>query len=265
MYKVKIFKKKETFVDSYGRNHVIFVYGELTKTNHLNGTAIAKVKYVSGDKRIVEIVDEPTIINSTNSRSSLKEFNFGWAICDPRDTFDEEKGIELCKKRFARTPLSTQEGKFLTDDMIEAILANEIEYLKAEKLIPALGKVQQDECPQPQCTTDSTIKEKFKNGDILRLLHKEGKVFYGAYKEANYNDRKVTFYWLLSYAKNNSKFAAPCTYSIDEFISVDKAIREDIVEAESFIEKHFNRRWNWKEKKLEIKDTKKQSFFDLFW
>jgi len=285
MYKVKTFKKTEVFVDKNGEKHIILVYGELTKTNHLNGVMVSKVKYVAGDRRIIDFENEPMIINSTDSYSSLKEFNFGWAICDPRDKFDEAKGIEFCKKRFGRTPLSTQEGKFLTDDMIEAILANEIEFLKNEKLIPSISKSSYNKVEVDENISKATkgglrnvansVTEEahnsnerrgtFKDGDILRLIWKNNQVSYAAYHSVDGVKKTVTFYWLVSSSEHGVHFVCPLTESVNEFLSVEKAKRSEILEIESLIKERFNKRWNWKEKRLEIKEpTKRRSIIDFF-
>ena len=62
----------------------------------------------------------------------------GWAICSPQDTYDEKAGIELCKKRFRKSPLTAKTGLFLTNDMVNAILDNEVNYIKAHwgKFVP---------------------------------------------------------------------------------------------------------------------------------
>jgi hypothetical protein len=62
--------------------------------------------------------------------NSVKTLNMGWSICQTNyDEFDTEKGINLAKKRFEK-PLVTENGKFLTSDMVLAILKNELDYIE---------------------------------------------------------------------------------------------------------------------------------------
>ena len=58
-----------------------------------------------------------------------KQFNMGWSICVAPDVFDREVGLKICKRRFAKSPLTTQNGRFLTLDMCQAIVDNEAEYI----------------------------------------------------------------------------------------------------------------------------------------
>ena len=62
----------------------------------------------------------------------------GWSICAECDTFNEDTGIKICKRRFNRSPITTQNGRFLTTDMCQAIVNNEVEYIinHIESLLP---------------------------------------------------------------------------------------------------------------------------------
>lgn len=255
MYKVKNFKKSEVFVDANGEKHVIYVYGELVKTNHLDGVLVANVKYVNGDKRIVDCTNEEIILNHSKSHADVKEFNFGWAICDPRDAFDEKKAIKICKKRFGRTPLKTQEGKFLTDDMINAILENEIEYLKREKLIPLI-KVN-TYTSEAKDEVKNTTEREFKRGDIVKMTYaSDNTTVYAAIDSIDHKNKTIFFYWKMSINNENGKqtvrFVEPWKCYTDEFYPVfHLATRSEILEVERLMEKTFCKKWNWKEKKVE--------------
>ena len=53
----------------------------------------------------------------------------GFAICNSSDTFNINTGIKVAKKRFAKSPMTTQNGNFLTEDMLKAIVDNELNYI----------------------------------------------------------------------------------------------------------------------------------------
>lgn len=111
--------------------HIIMVYGELWEDGKIDGLAVFPCKFTRDGKTVLEYEDKNTTsLLFSHPYSRTKHFNMGWAICNPEDKFDENVGIELCKKRFRKNDLTTQCGTFLTKDMIYAILANEIIYIK---------------------------------------------------------------------------------------------------------------------------------------
>lgn len=111
--------------------HIIMVYGELWEDGKIDGLAVFPCKFTRDGKTVLEYEDKNTTsLLFSHPYSRTKHFNMGWAICNPEDKFDENVGIELCKKRFRKNDLTTQCGTFLTKDMIYAILANEILYIK---------------------------------------------------------------------------------------------------------------------------------------
>lgn len=124
--------------------HVVVIYAELTETTKLYGYKISEVEYKRGGTEIIS-EKNPVIFNRATTRNKTKILNWGWAICAPDDKFDWETAIKICKNRFSKNPLTTHDGKLLTDDIVWAIVYNELNF-HANKL-----------------------KEAYKNGDILKF------------------------------------------------------------------------------------------------
>ena len=112
-----------------GRIVTILVYGELWETETVDGIYVQRIGLSRDGKRIMERGSGSIGVLGT-PYSKTKYFNMGWAICSPDDEYNEEIGIEIAKSRFLKSPLSTQSGTFLTNDMIDAILDNEIRFMQ---------------------------------------------------------------------------------------------------------------------------------------
>lgn len=123
--KVKTYYHYSEVVSSDGNSHTVLVYGEVSESSLISG--FAPVTFTR-KARIVRSVGEPIIVNS-EFRSPVKSFNMGFAICNASDTFDVNTGIKVAKKRFAKSPMTTQNGNFLTEDMLKAIVDNELNYI----------------------------------------------------------------------------------------------------------------------------------------
>lgn len=106
--RVRGYSTHKEYFDEFGHKHTVLVYGEVT---------ISKID--------VEVL--PFVYTS----KMLKTFNMGWAICAEGDEFDEEYGKKLAKKRFYKYmgDLQTTNKNFLNDDMVMAILQNEVNYI----------------------------------------------------------------------------------------------------------------------------------------
>ena len=112
-----------------GRIVTILVYGELWETETVDGIYVQRIGLSRDGKRIIERGSGSVgVLGAPYSKT--KYFNMGWAICSPDDEYNEEIGIEIAKSRFLKSPLSTQSGTFLTNDMIDAILDNEIRFMQ---------------------------------------------------------------------------------------------------------------------------------------
>lgn len=128
--------------------YTIMVYGELTEDTTVSGYVITPVEFSRNGERVMEVSAENVKSLLTGKPyAKTKKFNMGWAVCSPLDVFSEEKGIEICKSRFHSSPLTTQSGTFLTNDMIYAILRNEIEYIKShwDEFVPPVKPASDDD------------------------------------------------------------------------------------------------------------------------
>lgn len=135
-------KKFKTFekiaVCSDGRTAM--VYGELCENGYVDGVAMFPAKFSRDGKNVVEYNVPLGVYTLTGRKyARTKSFNMGWAICSPEDKFNRDEGVKICKRRFRKTPLTTTSGTFLTNDMIEAIVSNELKYIidNIHKFVPS--------------------------------------------------------------------------------------------------------------------------------
>lgn len=130
---IKNFVRTEVF-----KGYTIMVYGELWEDGYVDGIVIKRAKFSKDGSRVMDesTTGEEILLKRPYTRT--RYFNMGWAICTPDDKFNELAGVELCKKRFRKSPLKTETGLFLTKDMIYALLDNEINYIKKnwKKFVP---------------------------------------------------------------------------------------------------------------------------------
>lgn len=107
---------------------IVLVYGELWEDGFVDGLRIQRVGLSRDGGRI--LAHGPEMLSTLSvPYARTKFFNLGWAICSPEDHYDEALGIHLAKRRFSMSPLSTQSGNLLTDDMNLAILQNELDFI----------------------------------------------------------------------------------------------------------------------------------------
>ena len=123
-----------------GKVFTVMVYGELTEVKEITGFYAVPVKFNGKTGKPISIDYNKRIITPSYNEqySKTKIFNMGWSICAECDTFNEDTGIKICKRRFNRSPITTQNGRFLTTDMCQAIVNNEVEYIinHIESLLP---------------------------------------------------------------------------------------------------------------------------------
>lgn len=114
-----------------GKDYTIMVYGEIKDVKEINGFNVVPVKYngKTGAFTKLDYENMITIPSIGTFYSKTKEFNMGWAICVEPDTFNEEQGVKICKRRFSKSPITSQNGRFLTPDMCQAIVDNEVKYI----------------------------------------------------------------------------------------------------------------------------------------
>ena len=100
----------DVFFDGNGQKHTVLVYGEI-KSQKIS--SLSPYKFLK--------------------KRTLKSLNIGWAICSEEDEFDLDTGIKLAKKRLYKNlgDLFSFNRNFLTDDMVNAILKNEVNYIKS--------------------------------------------------------------------------------------------------------------------------------------
>lgn len=109
----------------------ILIYGERWEDEFIDGIKLFRAKYSRDGRSIVDldIFGNDTDILLTRPYTRTRYFNMGWAICSEDDSYNLETGIEICKKRFRKSPLKSESGLFLTNDMVEALLLNEVNYI----------------------------------------------------------------------------------------------------------------------------------------
>lgn len=122
--------KKFSSVDKYN-GYTILIYGELWEEGYIDGMIVQRAKFSKDGRKVMDLSmdHEGILLNRPYTRT--RYFNMGWAICSPEDKFDENIGIEICKRRFRKSPLMTETGLFLTKDMVQALIENEIKYIKS--------------------------------------------------------------------------------------------------------------------------------------
>ena len=113
------------------KNYTVMVYGELKDVKEINGFAVIPVKFNGKCEKVrdVDTTYQALIPGFNQFYSKTKEFNMGWSICAEPDEFDFETGMNICKRRFSKSPITTQNGRFLTLDMCQAIVDNEVKYV----------------------------------------------------------------------------------------------------------------------------------------
>lgn len=158
MAKIKTYSVTKEVADSRGRIYKIFVYGEVTEENTLDGVEVRRVRYQRGSGNVVSAGNETVVLPLGDNCSPTKSFNYGYAICAPGDEFDEKKGIEIAKKRFSKSPIKTQDCRFLKKGMVEAILQQSIEYVATHELANVIEKAE----------TMERFFQTFHNGEIVK-------------------------------------------------------------------------------------------------
>lgn len=129
--RIKPFKSKRDVTMADGKTCTILVYGELSESNLVEGFQLNGVQMTRKGRVIrnepIEIV---RWVEVGTTHAPVKRFNMGWSICDSRDKFNMQEGIRIAKKRFAQSPMKTQSGNFLTEDMCQSIVNNEAKYME---------------------------------------------------------------------------------------------------------------------------------------
>lgn len=272
MSKLKKFVKTKDYIDENGKKHILMAYAELTKEPHLNGILVSDVSYRKGDGLVTDCKNTALISFNEASHSPIKTLNFGCAVCAPDDEFDPDKGTELCKARFSKTGLTTQDCRFFTDDMVNAILDNELHYLLENKVKPAIVKhpeasKQEVKAEEPQTEKEEELKSEApakKDGQILKITWKgeilKGFVSYAAFKSYDETTKNAEFYWVLDTKENNNetfyKNTVPFTTNVSSFKTVEFATHDEVRAAEALLKERFGRIWDWKKKEIRTEEPR---------
>lgn len=240
MSKLKNFYVTEE-VKMHDGTHTIFVYGELTEKRKRNEINVSGVKYSIGDGKLYE--NGLTLYPEDTCKNRTKTFNMGWAICQPVDKFDFNKGVKIAKGRFSKHPIETRDGRFLTNDMIHAILVNEAKYIKEFKLpMDEFAPMDEEHYVEFAPTDEEHYKEmgiqlheivatntippyckglkghpdpvgepgadgywlsRFRDGDVLVFRTEFDETVYGAYQGEGNGEHK--FYWAFYENENGDK------------------------------------------------------------
>ena len=179
--KLRRYHATREVLDSKNQKHTILVYGELLQTNDDKGFILAPITYKKKDKNnIVSIDDKYVVLSRHNDLRPNREFNFGWAICDANDKFDMATGVKLAKKRFSNSPMTTTDVRFFSDDMIAAILKNELNFIEEHlenKYLPDDYKNgcngECESCQKNDCDSRRSIGPEVKTYDEPKELETE--------------------------------------------------------------------------------------------
>jgi hypothetical protein len=120
---------KETVYNN--KKYTVMVLGALNEVNEINGFYIVPVTFNGKNNKVrsVEYDRRVNVPGYNEYYARTKTFNMGWAICNSDDVFSEEVGETICRRRFSKSPMKTQNGRFLTKDMCQAIVDNEVDYI----------------------------------------------------------------------------------------------------------------------------------------
>lgn len=270
--RTKVYKKFDIHKDLDGNLHKVLIYGELTETKRTPGVAMVPVS-CDRNGNPVKLTGKPMIMKSPD-RGRVKTFNFGWAVCHPNDEFDEKTAINLAKRRFSRCGITTQDGRLLSDDMIDAILENELRYIINEKVVKkiveekrnegkkAAQRQEVSEMAERVETTQDELNKRTKNVSA-KIMLKSGLQDGVIYRVTWTDSKAVTYicaksglecYW--GYTTNEGLggkqeyFKSPFKINGDTVGDITKATASEVKKVENSIESRFKRKWDWKEKKI---------------
>ena len=234
MAKVKSYSVTKDVVDSHGNIYKILVYGEVTAEKALDGIEVSRVRFRHGDKKVVD-KGESLFYALGDNCSPSKALNFGWAICNPNDAYDEAKGIEIAKGRFSKSPITTQDCRFLKEDMVLAILNQTANYVETHEFKDALKKYE----------AEKNFYENFRDGEIVKIFDGD---LYGALNLEN--QEKPTIRWAFynhddeSQVLFDSRFTSVRYMDKNNFIKyTSKATNEEKAKIAEYLKKRYGNAW----------------------
>jgi len=127
MAKEKFYSLYGKAVDKNGQEHYVTVVGKMTQTKETETTPVDIRLFEDGTARQLEgVVFE-------KKKVKTRTFEMAWAICDPRDKFDFNVGIELAKKRIERGQTigtqTTHDVTMLNDDQCNMLVFVEVNHI----------------------------------------------------------------------------------------------------------------------------------------
>lgn len=107
---------------------IITIVGERHQTTMKKQVMLVNALTTAGGE--VLDVDPIDVVADTfdNQPGLRKEFYMGYSICLPDDTYNVDVAKYYARKRFSR-PIVTYNFTYLNDDMIQALMVNEAEYI----------------------------------------------------------------------------------------------------------------------------------------
>lgn len=227
-------------VEYKNKKYTIMVYGTINETKESNGFYVIPVTYKNNKVKKVSFGNNSIIPGFNQLKGKTKEFNMGWSICSEPDVFDYDKGVEICKRRFSKSPMTTQNGRFLTPDMCQAIVDNEVDFIyrNIDKFLP------------PQEETEDNQIAVIKDGDYVSFI-KNGIKYVGIFKEYSYggmffDSASMKFYFLGSVTDNglvdhNDIMFFRC---FDGFVKLNKATDDEKTLIDAYLKGAHYREWD---------------------
>lgn len=283
MSKFKNFKSIKEVVHN-GSKYTVLVYGEVCEVNEVPGFYAVPVVFNGKTNKPIAIDYEKRFVTPGYKQyyARTKVFNMGWAICAECDSFDLDTGIKICRRRFNRSPITTQNGRFLTPDMCSAIVANETEYI-ANHIEMFLPKNKNNSTPFENVKNEPTtfkvafdcdfkknddnhhdealevgLNEPYNDGDFV-YFESNNKPYVGIFQNEVYDEK--TSEWL----RDNYYFLAPIDdnglishneakfySSIDDYDGMDEADEDDIKLINDYLKGAHSKAWDKNSKKFKI-------------
>ncbi len=239
--------------------HTILIYGERWEEGYIDGIVIKRARFSKDGERLMDkgISSENILLKRPYTRT--RYFNMGWAICNPNDKFDFQTGVDICKKRFRKSPMETETGLFLTNDMIHAILKNEVDFIKKNwgKFCPEKKEAEKPtEVKEAVKENASETKLDIKPGDYIKILEPTNPYWPETVGFVSGVDDECVYYkWRIQYGNNHCAFETSTSpkdiWSTREALA--KATPEEISAAVNAIAAHTSFNWDSKENKLRLK------------
>lgn len=107
-------------IDKNGFDHIVTVVGEFEQFKET--VAVSQEVIIENKKGLL----------TTEDKVKMRSIKFGYAICHTDDEFDNEKGVDIAKKRAVNDPvgmLTTINPTMLTIDMCTMLVFGELNHI----------------------------------------------------------------------------------------------------------------------------------------